>query len=145
MTDSATEIINKIVSIAASHGIPQKELAKRAQCAPETRSRSKRGGNPSFELIERLATAGGVRIGILNTPAHQPKPSFRDRHPALVWSNSKASDRTWLLQALLKPQSQSCSTPSSPSALTLYGVNGERYRMKLRRKPNARACVPNAS
>jgi transcriptional regulator with XRE-family HTH domain len=106
MTEKPITIINDIIAQAAKRGIAQKELARRANCSETALSRLKRNGNPTYALLERLATACGLRVGVLEA-GRMPRPrstTFRDRHPDLVWSDSKAPDRTLLVKALLHPQ-----------------------------------------
>jgi len=104
---TSSTLVNEIISSAARKGISQKDLAIRAKIAPETLSRLKRAGNPSFSVLARLADASGVHIGLVRgepAPASIRHKSFRERHKALAWSNSKASPETLLRTALLQPR-----------------------------------------
>lgn len=105
--DTSSSLVSEIISSAAQKGISQKDLANRANIAPETLSRLKRAGNPSFSVLARLADASGLQIGIVRdqrAPANIRHQSFRERHKALAWSNSKASPETLLRTVLLQPR-----------------------------------------
>ena len=104
-------IINHILRAAKSRGFTQKVLAQKAGISQEAISRMKRQGNPTLDVVRRLADAAGVHI-LVTTDGRthhtwgdlpeQPQ-GFKKKHK-LVWSNSKAGDEVHLRAALLKPR-----------------------------------------
>lgn len=103
-------LISQIISAAQARGINQKALAARAGVPEETLSRAKRRGSARLDIVEALARAANVSIGLVSgaqprcPPAKLPKTSFRDQYHWLAWANPNASDEILLRQALVKPE-----------------------------------------
>jgi hypothetical protein len=109
---SAT-LISQIVDAAHARGLNQKALAERAGIPKESLSRAKKRGTAKLGMVEDLAKAAGVTLGIIQTgrPAKQIKPikptepqSFQTKYSALAWSNPNASESLLIRRALLKPE-----------------------------------------
>jgi transcriptional regulator with XRE-family HTH domain len=103
-------IVAQIIDTASRQGINQKTLASHADVAEETLSRLKKGGNPTLDVVERLANVAGLELAMVPRGAARGLPSigkkrtsFRQRHSALVWSNPNADDHVFLAKALLNP------------------------------------------
>jgi transcriptional regulator with XRE-family HTH domain len=103
-------LIGQIISAAHARGINQKDLAARAGVPQETLSRAKKRGSARLDVVEALAHAANVRIGLVSgtqTPLRLPRPpdtSFRERHHWLAWTNPNASNDILLRRALVNPE-----------------------------------------
>lgn len=105
-----TTLINQIIRTAQAHGINQKDLAARARIPEATLSRAKKRGSARWDVVEALATAANVTVGLVSgTRALRPPPlpataSFRDRYHWLAWANPNAPDEILLRRALVNPE-----------------------------------------
>lgn len=102
-------LIAQIVDAAHARGLNQKVLAVRAGIPKESLSRAKKRGTARLALVENLAKAAGVTLGIVDgAPAKRGEPAqpqpFKIKYRALAWSNPDASTSLLLCRALLKPE-----------------------------------------
>lgn len=129
-------LVEQILNAASRQGLTQRDVALRAGVAPETLSRLKHGGNPSLDVLNRLARAAGVEIRVASGPLpEQESRAFRERYKHLAWSNSKASEETLLVQALLKPRFQTLLDASVEFGLER--VTAEWHRLSEQHKAEA--------
>lgn len=99
-------LIDQIISAAQARGINQTTLAARAGVPKETLSRAKKRGSAGLDMVQALARAAGVSIGIVPT-APSPRsalPTFRERNRLLAWSKPGASSTVLLRRALVAPE-----------------------------------------
>ena len=118
-----TTLIGKIIHVAQARGVNQKALAVRAGLPEETVSRAKKRGSAHWAVVEALANAAGVTIGLVSgvpvgPPADQPPASFRERYHWLAWANPNASDEVLVRSALVNPEFQTLL-----DAAIEFGVN----------------------
>lgn len=109
-------IIDTIIQAADRRGLTQKALAEAAGVSRENLTRIKQRGSARLDVLERLAHGVGLRVVAVPVDGElDARPvtrnqrrargnTFRERHPELVWSNSKASDRVFVQRALLDPR-----------------------------------------
>jgi transcriptional regulator with XRE-family HTH domain len=110
MDPSCTNVIEQILAAGKSRGLEQKVMAAAANIPTPSLSRLKRrGGNPSFAVVQSLARAAGMELRLVDQSApfhqsHLPHPThllpFREKYAHLAWSNSKVSDQVLLRKAL---------------------------------------------
>lgn len=109
MTAVKTTLIAQIIQAAQARGVNQKTLAVRAGVPEETVSRAKKRGTARWSVVEALASAAGVTIGLVSgapagQPVDPPRTSFRDRYHWLAWANPNASDEVLVRSALVNPE-----------------------------------------
>jgi hypothetical protein len=100
-------LIDQIISSARASGVNQTTLAARAGIPKETLSRAKKRGSAGLDIVQALARAAGVNVGIVPaTPPSRSAPAvaFRERHRLLAWSNPGASPTVLLRRALVAPE-----------------------------------------
>ncbi len=103
-------VISQILRAAHARGINQKDLAARAGISEETVSRAKKRGSARWAVIEALARAANVNVGLVSAaqirraPVLPPDASFRQRYRWLVWANPSAPDEVLLRRALVNPE-----------------------------------------
>ena len=122
MSESAvSSVIGDILDEADRQGLSQKALAAASGIQEESLSRLKKRGNARLDVIGRLADAAGLRLAVVPRTApvasarqvdhpappddiRSPVKTFRQKYPALVWSNRQADDVVFIRRALLDPQ-----------------------------------------
>lgn len=116
MSDDLEEgaLLDPIFEEAARLGLTQKGLAEKAGLSAEGLSRLKKRGRAQLGTVERLAGLVGLALAVVptGTPARRPgrsaprrvAASFSERHPELVWSNSRAPSEVFIQRALLDPR-----------------------------------------
>lgn len=103
-------LISQIIRIAHDRGVNQKTLALRAGVPEETLSRAKKRGSARLGVVEALARAAGVKVGVVSgtatplAPTQLTDKSFRSQHHWLAWSNPNASNDILLRRALVNPE-----------------------------------------
>ena len=100
-------LIDQIISAARARGVNQTTLAARAGVPKETLSRAKKRGSAGLDIVQALARAAGVNVGIVPaapSPRSAPPVTFRERHHLLAWSNPGASPTVLLRRALVAPE-----------------------------------------
>lgn len=100
-------LIDQIISAAHARGVNQTTLAARAGVPKETLSRAKKRGSAGLDIVQALARAAGVNVGIVPAvPSARSAPpvTFRERHRLLAWSNPGASPTVLLRRALVAPE-----------------------------------------
>ena len=60
--DTVRQLLDQILAAAASQGLDEQALARRAGAAPETLSRMKTRGHGDFGLLVRLARVVGLKL-----------------------------------------------------------------------------------
>ncbi|MBN3858852.1 hypothetical protein G3N59_36220 [Paraburkholderia sp. Ac-20340] len=112
----AGAVLGRIFEEAKAKGLSQRDLADQSGLTAEGLSRLKKRGKGRLDTVERLASLVGMRLELVpvGQPSARPNQrikrpsasaaSFRDRHPELVWSNSRASNEVFIQRALLDPR-----------------------------------------
>ena len=110
-------LIDQIIEAAKAKGVSQKELATRAQTTEETLSRAKKRGSAKLDLVQSLAKAAGVEIGIVRASVFKAATrksqrtavsaeGFREKYRQFAWSSPNASADMVLRRVLLRPAFQ---------------------------------------
>ncbi len=142
-------LIDQIISAAHDRGLDQTALAARAGVPKETLSRAKKRGSAGLDIVQALARAAGVNLGIVpaapsfrSAPSSRSAPAatFRERHRVLAWSNPGASPAVLLRRALVAPEFSTLL-----DAALEFGVdevNQEWERLKSSGDPEAKRAAP---
>lgn len=142
-------LIDQVIDVAKQRGINQKELAARAKISEESLSRAKKRGSTRLDMLQNLAKAAGLEIGILNRDQKLVVPSlrrkgkpesFRDRYRQFAWSNPKASEEIVVRQMLLRPSFQPIL--DAAVALGFEKVNSEWQALLLEAGPQTLRAAP---
>jgi len=106
--EQAKEIGRKLAKQRKSLRLTQAAAAKQSGLSLSMLRRAESHGSIPLQQLLKLAKTIGCQLHLDETPAKlasgAPDSGLNQRHPGLVWSNSKASKEIYLRKALLNPR-----------------------------------------
>jgi len=106
--EQAKEIGRKLAKQRKSLRLTQAAAAKQSGLSLSMLRRAESHGSIPLQQLLKLANTIGCQLHLDETPAKltsgAPDSGLNQRHPGLVWSNSKASKEIYLRKALLNPR-----------------------------------------